>query len=184
MPFQPVLQQLRAPLGSWVVLGNHDVYAGTRRVVAFAEGAGVQVLRNRTAELAPGLHLAGIDDPATLRRDGATDHRLSDALAAPRTGATILLAHTPDTHTAEAAAAAGVGLMFSGHTHGGQIWPFSYLVRARYPLLVGRYQVGGMTVLVARGTGTWGPRLRLWQPGGILRVRLRAPAPTSPGATP
>lgn len=169
-----VLGRLAAPLGVWVVLGNHDVYAGTGRVVEFATGAGIRVLRNHTAELAPGLHLVGIDDPATLRRSGAEDRRLAGALAAPRSGAAILLAHTPDRHTAEAAAAAGVGLMLSGHTHGGQIWPFNYLVRARYPLFVGRYEVGAMTVLVGRGTGTWGPRLRLWRPGEILRVRLRA----------
>ncbi len=181
---QPVLKQLRAPLGVWAVLGNHDVYAGAKRVVDFAEGAGVQVLRNRAVEIAPGLHLAGIDDPATLRRGGSADRRLADALAAPRTGATILLAHTPDTHTAEAAATAGAGLMLSGHTHGGQIWPFGYLVRARHPLFVGRYEVGAVTVLVGRGTGTWGPRLRLWQPGEILRLRLRAPAPVGAGSAP
>ena len=177
LSLQPVLRRLRAPRGVFCVLGNHDVYAGTRRVVDFAEGASIQVLRNRSVELAPGLRLAGIDDPATLR-GGTADRRLRDALGAAPAGATILLAHTPDTHTAAEAAAAGVGLMFSGHTHGGQIWPFGQLVRRRYPLFAGRYEVGAMAVLVGRGAGTWGPRLRLWAPGEILRVRLRAsPAP-------
>ncbi|MHC4067841.1 MAG: hypothetical protein ACYSUI_25510 [Planctomycetota bacterium] len=64
--------------------------------------------------------------------------------------------------------------MLRGHTHGGQIWPFDYLIRHRYPLLAGRHEVGGMTVIVCRGTGTWGPRMRLWQPGEILRVTLCA----------
>jgi hypothetical protein len=67
----------------------------------------------------------------------------------------------------------GFRLMLSGHTHGGQIWPFDYLVRNRYPLLEGRYEVEGMTVIVCRGTGTWGPRMRLWYPSEILRVTLR-----------
>ncbi len=175
LSLQPTLATLRAPLGVWAVLGNHDVYAGTPRVVAFAEGAGVQVLRNRSASPAPGLTLAGIDDPATLRRGGAADQRLAAALATPRSGATILLAHTPESATAEAAAAAGAGLMLSGHTHGGQIWPFGHLVEKRHPLFVGRYSVGAMTVLVCRGTGTWGPRMRLWHRGELLRLRLRAP---------
>ena len=68
---------------------------------------------------------------------------------------------------------AGVGLMLCGHTHGGQIWPFGYLVRLFYPLLEGRYEVDGMTAIVCRGTGTWGPRMRLWRAGEILRVTLR-----------
>jgi predicted MPP superfamily phosphohydrolase len=63
--------------------------------------------------------------------------------------------------------------MLCGHTHGGQIWPFGYLTRLTYPLLAGRYEVGGMPVIVSRGAGTWGPRMRLWRPGEILRVTLR-----------
>jgi predicted MPP superfamily phosphohydrolase len=65
----------------------------------------------------------------------------------------------------------------SGHTHNGQIWPFNYLVRLSYRLLGGRYQVGDMTLLVGRGTGTWGPRMRLWQRSEILRITVRAPTP-------
>ena len=53
------------------------------------------------------------------------------------------------------------------------VWPFGYLVRLFYPLLEGRYEVDGMTAIVCRGTGTWGPRMRLWRPGEILRVTLR-----------
>ena len=81
------------------------------------------------------------------------------------------MSHTP--WQAETAADAGVGLMLSGHTHGGQIWPLDYMIQRRYPLLEGRHDVGGMTVIVCRGTGTWGPRMRLWEPGEILRVTLR-----------
>ena len=55
---------------------------------------------------------------------------------------------------------------------GGQIWPFGYVVRLTYPLLAGRYEVGGMSAIVCRGTGTWGPRMRLWQQGEISRVTL------------
>jgi hypothetical protein len=68
----------------------------------------------------------------------------------------------------------GVGLMLSGHTHGGQIWPLSIATRMLNPLLAGRYENAGMTVLVSRGTGTWGPRMRLWHPGEIMLVTLRS----------
>ena len=64
--------------------------------------------------------------------------------------------------------------MLSGHTHAGQIWPFNYLVRLRYPLLAGRYDVEGMPVIVCRGTGTWGPPMRLWRRSEMLRITLRA----------
>ncbi len=103
----------------------------------------------------------------------AGDGAAAAALAGRPPGAGILLSHAPT--RAEEASRAGAGLMLSGHTHGGQIWPFGYLVGLRYPLLAGEYRVGGTTVLVCRGTGTWGPRMRLWHPGEILRVVLRRP---------
>ncbi len=87
-------------------------------------------------------------------------------------GALLLMAHVPV--SAKSAARAGVGLMLSGHTHGGQIWPLSIATRMLNPLLAGRYEIDGMTVLVSRGAGTWGPRMRLWQPGEIMVVTLRS----------
>ena len=77
---------------------------------------------------------------------------------------------------AEVAARAGAGLMLCGRTHNGQIWPFTYIVQLTYPLLSGRYEVGRMHVIVCRGTGTWGPRIRLWRRSEIVRVTLRSPA--------
>ena len=135
------------------------------------EEAGFQVLRDRWAEVRPGFVVAGVDDLTRRRRSGRLGDPVTEALSGRPPGATILLSHTP--WKAEQAADAGVGLMLSGHTHGGQIWPFSYLTRLIYPLLGGRYNVNGMTVIVCRGTGTWGPRMRLWRPGEILRVTLR-----------
>lgn len=84
---------------------------------------------------------------------------------------TILLSHRPE--LVHEAAASGVNLMLCGHTHGGQIWPFGEIVRLTNPYLQGRYDVDGMSLIVSRGTGTWGPRMRLWKPGVILKVTLR-----------
>jgi hypothetical protein len=115
-----------------------------------------------------------VDGRGHQRPPDQGDDAVRQALAGRPQGATIFLSHSPQ--WAETAARAGVGLMLSGHTHGGQIWPFDLVVRRAYPLLAGRYQVEGMTILVCRGTGTWGPRMRLWRPGEILRVVLRSSA--------
>lgn len=167
-----ILHRLSAPLGVWAVPGNHEFHGGRNRSMRLFDQTGIQLLRNRWVELRPGLILAGVDDLTTRHRAGRSGDFISQALADRPPGATILLSHTPwDT---EKAARAGAGLMLSGHTHGGQIWPFSYLVSRTYPLLAGRYDVDGMPVIVCRGTGTWGPRMRLWRPSEILRITLRA----------
>ena len=163
------LSRLSPSLGVWAVPGNHEFHgsSGNMRLV---EEAGFQLLRNRWFKIRPGFILAGVDDLTTMHRRGQSGDSISNTLLGRPEGAIVLLSHTP--WQAEAAARAGAGLMLSGHTHGGQIWPFGYLVGLRYPLLAGRYEVNGMTVIVCRGTGTWGPRMRLWHPGEILRVTL------------
>jgi predicted MPP superfamily phosphohydrolase len=162
-------KQLSAPLGTWAVLGNHEFYGGGDR--RLFEEARFTLLRNEWAEVRPGLVLAGVDDLTARQRNRQVGDPIFQAVAGRPPGAAILLSHTP--WQAARAAQVGVGLMLSGHTHGGQIWPFDYLVRRRYPLLEGLYKVNGMTAIVCRGTGTWGPCMRLWHPGEILRVTLR-----------
>jgi len=163
------LKQLSAPYGIWAVPGNHEFHGGGK--MSLFEEASFKLLSNGWAEVRPGFVLAGVDDLTARRRNGQGGDPISQALVGRPHGATILLSHTP--WQAERVAKAGAGLMLCGHTHGGQIWPFDYLVRSRYPLLEGRYEVDGMTVIVCRGTGTWGPHMRLWRPSEILRVTLR-----------
>jgi predicted MPP superfamily phosphohydrolase len=167
----PTLGRLSAPLGVWAVSGNHEFHGWGGNGMRLFEEAGFQVLRDRWAEVRPGFVIAGVDDLTRRRRSGRMGDPVSEALTGRPPGTTVLLSHTP--WEAEQAADDGVRLMLSGHTHGGQVWPFSYLTRLIYPLLGGRYNVDGMTVIVCRGTGTWGPRMRLWRPGEILRVTLR-----------
>jgi uncharacterized protein len=169
----PLLLRLSAPLGVWAVTGNHESHRRPDAAPGAAGAAGLAVLHDRWVEVRPGLVLAGVDD-LTSRRSGEGAKAIARALAGHPAGGVILLSHTP--WYADAAAADGASLMLCGHTHGGQIWPFGYLVRTIYPLLAGRYEVAGMPVIVCRGTGTWGPRMRLWLPGEILRVTLRAGA--------
>ena len=170
----PVLRRLSAPLGVWAVLGNHEFHGTSSRNISLLKESGFMILQNRWAEVRPGFILAGVNDLTSGRRSGQDDSFIAQAVAGMPRGAAILLSHTP--WQAEKAASAGVELMLCGHTHGGQLWPFSYLVRKRYPLFEGRYEVNGMTVIVCRGTGTWGPRMRLWHPGEMLRITLHAKA--------
>ena len=170
----PILRRLHAPLGVWAVTGNHEVYAGLDRSVRFFHEAGIPLLRDEWREVRPGLVLAGVDDPHDHRLYVTDLGQIKKALSGRPAGyATVFLSHRPV--QAEAVAGAGVDLMLSGHTHGGQIWPFNYIVARFFPLLGGRYEVKGMPVIVCRGTGTWGPRMRLWRPGEIVRVTLRSP---------
>jgi len=170
-PLVPILQKLQAPLGVYAVTGNHEFYAGLDRSVRLFEEAGFTVLRDRWAEVFPGLVVAGVDDLTARRQFGLDGEAVKKALSGRPPGAAILLSHTP--WEAETAAAAGAGLMLSGHTHNGQIWPFNFLSATRYALQAGRYDVGGMPMIVSRGAGTWGPRMRFPRSGEILRIRLR-----------
>jgi predicted MPP superfamily phosphohydrolase len=167
----PILRRLSAPLGIWAVTGNHEFHGADNKSIHMIDAAGFKLLRNRWVEVRPGFILAGVDDLTAKYRAGRDGDFISQTLAGRPPGATVLLSHTP--WQAERAAGAGAGLMLSGHTHGGQIWPFGYLTRRTYPLLGGRYEVDGMPIIVCRGTGTWGPRMRLWRPGEILRVTFR-----------
>ena len=169
----PLLRRLSAPLGVWAVTGNHEFHAGgLERGTSLLEDTGFHVLHDRWAEVKPGLVLAGVDDLTSRRRAGEAGNFIGQALAGrPPGAATVLVSHTP--WELGIAARAGVGLVLASHTHEGQIWPFGYLVRLTYPFLAGRYEVDGMTVIICRGTGTWGPRMRLWRRGEIVRVTLR-----------
>lgn len=170
-PMSGAFAGFRAPLGVWGVLGNHDVYSGPDSATELLRGAGVHMLLDESVLVAPGLRLAGVADLGASRGMKPED-RVRRALAGSRPGeACIYLCHTP--MLAELAGSLGAGLMVSGHTHAGQIWPFGYLVRARFPLFNGLYRVGDLRVFVSRGAGGWGPRMRLWQPGQACLLILR-----------
>jgi uncharacterized protein len=172
------LRRLSAPLGVWAVLGNHESHGNSMDNAALFDKAGAHLLSNAWVELRPGLVVAGIDDLASRNNGGNAEPFLAKALAGRPAGATILLSHAP--LPPYVVTGKGVNLMLSGHTHGGQLWPFGYLVMNRFELFAGRYELEGMTAIVSRGTGTWGPRMRLWRPAEILRVTLHAGVRTAP----
>ena len=168
----PLLNRFSAPLGVWAVLGNHEFHSHRNRGKSLIEKTNFHLLRNSWQEVLPGLVLAGVDDLTSIQQSGREDDLISESLKNRPQGTTILISHTP--WQIEKAADAGVDLMLSGHTHGGQIWPFDYLVRSRYPFLEGWYKIKNMNLIISRGAGTWGPRMRLWSPGEIIRITLHA----------
>ncbi len=166
----PVLNRFSAHLGVWAVLGNHEFHSHRNMEKALIEKTGFNLLRNSWREIQPGLVLVGVDDLTFSRQSGRDDDLISASLKNRPQGATILISHSP--LQIEKAANAGVDLMLSGHTHGGQIWPFNYIVGSRYPFLEGLHKIKNMNLIISRGAGTWGPRMRLWCPGEILRITL------------
>lgn len=169
----PALETLRAPLGVYAVLGNHEHYAGARRSRELLEAAGYRVLDNESVEVAPGLVVAGVPDDRGARQVGALPADLDRALSGvDPDAAVILLQHSPEHE--ERIAALGVDLLLDGHTHGGQIWPFHYAVATSYPHYGGIYHIGDMTQVVSRGAGRWGPPMRLLAPSDVVLVTLRA----------
>jgi len=179
------LGRLSARHGVYFVTGNHEYYSGAEEWIAFLSGLGVRVLRNERVALgdgAPGgatFDLAGLNDHAAAPPGAPGAMDLTRALAGrdPKRGL-VLLSHQPRTAGVAAAVAAGVGLQLSGHTHGGQLFPWSLAVRAAFPYVKGLHRVaaGGAEglVYVNRGTGYWGPPMRLGASPEITKVVLTA----------
>jgi predicted MPP superfamily phosphohydrolase len=169
------LAELKARHGVYFVTGNHEYYSGPDEWLAHLATLGVRPLRNQHVQL-DGLDLAGIDD---FNAGGFPGHGpdLPRALAGRDPARPlVLLAHQP--RAIHEAARLGVDLQLSGHTHGGQIWPWSYAVLLQQPYVAGlaRHRDSDTQLYVSRGTGYWGPPMRLGAPSEITRVRLRSAA--------
>jgi hypothetical protein len=168
----PALRRLRAPLGVYAVPGNHENHGSPAKALGVLAEAGFTVLVDNWVSPVPGLVICGVEDLDSTPEERRRPDPVALALENRPAGGAILLSHTPRRY--DEAAALGAGLMLCGHTHGGQIWPFNYVVRLRYPLVEGRFAIGPMTLIASRGAGSWGVPMRLWKPGEILKITLRA----------
>lgn len=174
-PAAAPFQDLAAPEGTFFVTGNHEYFVeDTAEWLNELERFGVQSLRNENTAIRRGgaaFDLAGINDIAGEQRDDPPD--FDRALAGvDDSRPTILLAHQPV--MVSEGAARGVDLQLSGHTHGGQLWPFGWLVRLDQPTLAGLSRHGPRTQLyTSRGTGFWGPPFRIFAPPEIAVLTLR-----------
>lgn len=172
------LADLVSEQGVFFVTGNHEYFVDTRAWLRHLPTLGVDVLRNERVPIRRGtasFDLAGIDD-RTADASGLPGHGADlDAALDGRDDAipVVLLAHQPV--MVEQAAAAGVDLQLSGHTHGGQLWPFDYAIRLDQPAVQGWSQHGGTQLYVTPGAGYWGPPMRIGARPEITVVELRAP---------
>ncbi|WP_129643538.1 metallophosphoesterase [Peristeroidobacter agariperforans] len=171
------LAQLRARYGTFFVTGNHEYYSGERAWTRELRRLGMRVLMNEHVVVdhnAARLVIAGVTDFSAHHFDPANRSNPAAALtdAPSDAGAKILLAHQP--RSAPQAAAAGFDLQLSGHTHGGQFWPWNFFVRLQQPFTAGLDRLDSLWVYTSRGTGYWGPPKRFGAPSEITRIRLIA----------
>ena len=169
------LKELKAPHGKFFVTGNHEYYSGVKPWVEHVGNQlGFRVLNNENVILKKGdeqILLAGVTDIESIRMDpgNATDpHKAIEG--APEGLYKILLAHQPK--SIFKAAEAGFDLQISGHTHGGQFYPWNYIVALQQPFLKGAHKYKGTDIYVCTGVGYWGPPIRIGAPPQISLIRL------------
>ncbi len=163
--------ELHPPLGKLAILGNHEYFVGADPSVAFHEACGFQLLRGQ-AVMVGGIRFVGVDDPAGRRSRQACFFDEQPLLPARDAASpmTILLKHQP---IVLPASIGRFDLQLSGHTHGGQIFPFHLVVACMVPYFAGQYDLGdGSQLYVSRGTGAWGPPVRFLAPPEVTVVTI------------
>ncbi|MEE8329906.1 MAG: metallophosphoesterase [Thermodesulfovibrionia bacterium] len=160
--------------GKFAVTGNHEFYAGIDNSLDFTERAGFKVLRGEGLTVSGLINIAGVDDPAgknyNLFKD-VSEKKLLSGL--PREKFTLLLKHRP---TIDKSSAGLFDLQLSGHTHKGQIFPFSLITRLYYTVHTGSSKLTDNSFLyVSRGSGTWGPPIRFLSPPEVTVIELVYP---------
>lgn len=168
------LAEIRPRLGKYYVTGNHEYYSGVLPWLDKVKELGFEVLLNSHKVIehdGARLLMAGVTD---FRAGGFIKEHVSDPYLAikdaPATDYKILLAHQPK--SLHSAALAGYDLQISGHTHGGQFWPWNLFVGLDQPVTSGLKKVGDMHIYVSKGTGYWGPPVRLGVPSEITLINL------------
>jgi len=169
-PHVEPLRGLVSRHGTYFITGNHEYISGVRPWLEFLPTLGLKALRNAFVSLGP-IDLAGVDDHDALRFGAESGEDVARAVhgrdpARP----VVLLAHQP--RAIHGAARHQVDLQLSGHTHGGQMWPWNHVVPLQQPYVAGLHRHGPTLIYVSRGTGYWGPPLRVGAPAEITLVEL------------
>ena len=179
--FAEMLAGIRPRFGKYAVMGNHEYYAGVELSLAFHERAGFRVLRDDTVSMrvAKGrgrpmaLNMIGVDFHGRRGNGSPVESAGEDTLMARVDNArpTIVLKHMPTLHPA---VQEGAALQLSGHTHNGQIFPFNLITRLVFPYITGDYPLtGGGLLHVSRGSGNWGPPVRVLSPPELTVIEFK-----------
>lgn len=171
-PHVAPLAGLSSVHGTYFVTGNHEYYSGAHAWIEELNRLGVRVLMNEHVVLPHGLVLAGVADWSAAHFDSTHRSDPHAALAGAPADAPVklLLAHQP--RSAAEAEKAGFDLQLSGHTHGGQFWPWGLFVRFQQPFTAGLHRLENLWIYTSRGTGYWGPPKRFGAPSEITYLRL------------
>ena len=160
--------RLAAPMGAFFVLGNHEQFSDSAKYLDAVEHSGVRVLNNEKVTV-DGLQIVGVH-----YSDSTNDDHFRSVLRhadVDRDRASILLTHAPD--RLKIAEEEGFSLQLSGHTHGGQFFPFTWITSRMYGKFVyGLQRLGNLIVYVSYGAGTWGPPLRLGTTPEIVLIQF------------
>lgn len=168
-PLAALLAAIPASSGKFAVTGNHEVYAGLPQALAFSRAAGFTMLRNQSITLINGITISGVDDravyPKAIDNPGVETALLNSV---SHKSFHLLLKHRPDILPESDGL---FDLQLSGHVHGGQIFPFNFVVRLKHHIPCGTTSTqAGSQIHVSRGTGTWGPPMRLLVPPEITII--------------
>ncbi len=167
-----VLGKLQAPLGVYGVMGNHEHIGGSADAFRYLEEHGIQMIRDSVVMVDQSFWLVGRDDRDKRRFSGRDRKSLESLMATTdKRYPVILLDHQP--FDLDKAAALGVDLQLSGHTHHGQLWPLNYITQAIYTISHGPGNINGMHVYVSNGVGTWGPPVRTGNRPEIVLLNIR-----------
>ena len=165
-------QHLKAKKGVFGTTGNHEYYVGLKDALDLIKQSGIKLLMNQAVELRGGIVIGGIED-RTARSMGRELPSVDQIIRGKDdTKVKILLNHTPAMKDMENAIEGGADLVVCGHTHGGQIWPFSLLTKWAFPLHHGLYPVSDGHVLTTCGIGFWGPPVRIGAPPEIMLIQF------------
>ena len=166
------LQHLKAKYGVYFIVGNHEYFHNIKPIINYVNALGIKVLENESLYIGEdenGFNLAGVYDVFGYRY-GDYQPDIKKALSQTKPSPTILLAHQPQ-YIEEVPST--VDLVLSGHTHGGQIIPFNFLVKLQQPYVKGLHQHNETTqIYVNKGTGFWGPPMRLGASSEITHITL------------
>jgi uncharacterized protein len=169
------LGEMTSVHGTFFVTGNHEYYHGAEAWMARASALKMTVLHNAHVLFSRGnstLALAGVPDVEGARFSPEHEPNLASALSGKLSSTpVVLLAHQP--RFAKTLAVGAVDLMLSGHTHGGQLWPFNFFVKLQQPVVKGLHLINGILTYTSQGTGYWGPPIRIGTRGEITELTLR-----------
>lgn len=161
------LRELKAPLGKYVVTGNHEFIGGIKKCASYIESLGIRLLRDEIILIGNSFLLAGRDDRDSYRFTGIKRKNLEEIFDANKD---LPVIHQP--FYLAKAEKLGVDLQLSGHTHHGQLWPLNYITKAIFELSWGYMKKGNTHYYVSCGYGTWVPQIRIGNRPEILNITL------------